>query len=91
MNRQELAKELYVKRKKSRFKKKTREARQRQKERRAGYLTDLGKFEQPRVCRACTRSSPVPKARSRCVFKVQVPLHRARLREIIIPEREATR
>ena len=46
MNRRELAKELYVKRKKARFKRKTREARQRQKERRAGYLTELGKFDQ---------------------------------------------
>jgi hypothetical protein len=38
--------DLYIKRKKTRFKRKTRQARQRQKERRAGYLTDLGKFEQ---------------------------------------------
>ena len=46
MKSHELAKELYIKRKKARFKRKTREARQRQKERRAGYLTELGKFEQ---------------------------------------------
>jgi hypothetical protein len=38
-------KELYTQRKKKRFKRKTRENRQRQKERRAGYLTDLGRFE----------------------------------------------
>lgn len=46
MKPRELAKELYVKRKKARFKRKTRELRQRQKERRAGYLTDLGRFDQ---------------------------------------------
>jgi hypothetical protein len=39
-------KELYYKRKKSRLKKTVREKRQRQKARRAGYLTDLGKFQQ---------------------------------------------
>jgi len=39
-------KEIYQRRKKERFKKKTRENRQRQKERRAGYLTDPGKFDQ---------------------------------------------
>lgn len=39
-------KDLHYQRKKARFKKQAREQRQRQKARRAGYLTDLGRFQQ---------------------------------------------
>jgi hypothetical protein len=39
-------KDIYTVRKKARFKKKVREKRQRQKERRAGYLTETGRFDE---------------------------------------------